>query len=98
MDSVPKIMMNCIFHEMKRSYLYKNRFHGFLKSTTVVEIACIFHILKVADKDSDYENLNRAQGLPIEQLIPRQSLNMLKEDEWRQKIESFLNKNAYLKK
>ena len=69
MDSVPKIMMNCIFYEMKRSYLDKNRFHGFLKSTTVVEIACIFHILKVADKDSEYENLNRKKGLPILSLI-----------------------------
>lgn len=69
-----------------------------MRSEAIVEIACIFHILKLAEKAPEYAKLCKTEGIPIEKFIPSLSLSMLKEKEWRSKIESFLNKNAYLKK
>jgi hypothetical protein len=47
----------------------------------VVEIACIFHILKLAEKDTNYEKKCRVEGIPIVGLIPSLSISMLKEEE-----------------
>jgi hypothetical protein len=55
MDKTPNIMANCMFYEMKKGYLEKNWFFGYLAASAIVEIACIFHIIKMAKKDSKYE-------------------------------------------
>ena len=91
-------ILNCLYLQTKTNYMLRNWFHGFMKSSQIVEVASIFHIIRSTLQDKEYERLCKVHGYPLEQIIPKKSLSLHSEQEWKLKIESYLNKNAYLKK
>lgn len=98
MTGITGPILNCVYQQTLKNYMVRNWFHGYLKSSQIVEVAAIFHIIRTALDDKEYEKLCRVYGFPLEQIIPKKSLSLHSEQEWKLKIESYLNKNAYLKK